>query len=204
MKVKEKYFTTLIKDIPSNISLLRKQFPGCTFKNGKWNNEYGTYILTDDTPGSGEFDKPIKSKQYKDYLWFPPKRFNVSQEWLTEQIKNKNSLKVKVPLDCGIELQILPATEEPRKVALSLLGDEEEEPVLVSEYGKEAYRIDDLLFRNEEVIIKECLKLIVLGISKSYNISIDLLNHCNLIGTGDIENLLYACLGYDENLKKKE
>ncbi len=202
--LKTKYFTHTIKDIPGNITSLRKLFPGYTFFNGKCNGIYGTYAVSDPTPGKNEFLKPIKSKELKDYLWFPPTEFKLTQEYLDEHEKSKSSLKITVELDCGFEIKIIPATAEPRKVALSLFDDCEEEAVLVSPYGKKAYEIDERLYKQEEVTFKEVLPLIILGIQRSYNFSIDLINYCGLIGTDDLQGLTHACLGYDEEIKKKE
>lgn len=204
MMLKTKYFTHTIKDIPGNITSLRKLFPGYTFFNGKCNGIYGTYAVSDPTPGKNEFLKPIKCKELKDYLWFPPTEFELTQEYLDEHEKSKSCLKIKVELDCGFEIKIIPATAEPRKIALCLYEDPEEEAILVSPYGKKAYEIDEKLYNQKEVTFIDVAPLINLGFLRSYNISIDLINYFGLIGTGDLQNITYACLGYDEGIEKKE
>jgi hypothetical protein len=48
------------------------------------------------------------------------------------------------------------------------------------------------------------MKLIVMGLEKSYNINLDVFNWLDVFATDDIENIFYACLGIDpEEVKKK-
>lgn len=205
--VKYKYFTENYSNIVENINTLRKKFPGCEFKNGKYNGKYGTYIISSGDKGINEYDKPIKSKIEKDLLFFPPLApISDKQKFLDSFEISKSVIKAEVELASGVKIKIIPATAEPRKIALSLFEDAEEEVGFVSPYGKMAFDIDDKLASEKEVSLLEGLKLFVLALEKSYSINLDLFNWLEIVSTEDIENLTYACLGYtlEEDKKKEE
>lgn len=205
--IKYKYFTQNYSNILENINTLRKKFPGCEYKNGKYNGKYGTYIISSGDKGINEFDKPVKSKMEKDLLFFPPLApISDKQKFLDSFELSKSVLKGNVELASGVTIKIIPATAEPRKIALSLFEDPEEEVGFVSPYGKMAYEIDEKLANEKEVSLLDGLKLFVLALEKSYSIPLDLFNWMELVSTEDIENLTYSCLGYTltEEDKKKE
>lgn len=208
--VKTKYFTETIRDIPQNLAFLKKKFPGYFFYEGKCNGLKGTYIVSSCEKGVDEFEQPVPSKEYKDYLFFPPKNIKNVQEYLDEHIRKKDALHTPVELvDNGIILKIVPATQEPIKVAISMFDDEDEQKTeefggFTSEYGKLAFKIDEKFFNKEEVDFKEGMKLVGLAIKKSYNITADMINSFNIISRQDVENIIDAALGYTEEVKKKD
>lgn len=201
---KIKYFTETILDIPQNIEKLRKQFPGYFYFEGKKAGKSGTYIVSDNTPGQNEFSEPVKSKEFKDFWFYPPKSVGDVQVFLDSQRRNKNSLSEEVLLSTGYKLNLIPATAEPRKIALSMFEDSEEVAELASPYGKLAFQIDDDLQNGKEVSLQRGAVLVGHALRKSYNIGIDMINHLGIISSDDIENLVYICLGYGEELKKNE
>lgn len=207
-QIKWKYFTDKYTNIPENIEKLREKFPNHVFKNGIYNGVKGTYIISSSEKGINEYDKAIKSKVDKGMIFFPPLVPIVDKQKFIDSFEiKKNAIKSIIKLESGIKLKIIPATAEPKKVALSLFEDDEDDEVaFVSEYGKLAYEIDDKLYNEKEVTLLDGLKLFTYGLSKSYNIPLDLFNYLNVVSSDDIEKLTYSCLGYelDESKKKEE
>lgn len=205
--VKTKYFTETIRDIPENLAALKKKFPGFFFYEGKCNGKKGIYIVSSIEKGIDEFEQPIPSKEFKDYLFFPPKKIEDIQGYLDSLRKNPKAYSSPVELvDNSIRLDIVPATEEPIKVALSMFDDDDDETFggFTSEYGKLAYAIDEAFHNKEEVPFKDGMRLVGLAIKKSYNITTDMVNALNIISRPDIENIVDAALGYREEVKKKD
>lgn len=204
--LKYKWFTNKWENIPENIVELRKRFPGCHFRNGKKDGLYGIYILSDPDSGQNDYGEPTPSKMIKGATFWPPKSVDNKQELLNEKRKSTNSMKSLFNTESGIELGIIPATEEPRKVALSLFDEPEVASDFTTDYGKLAYDIDYKLVNDQPVTGLEALKLVVLAIERSYDIPLDLFNWLDVISEQDIEPLTYVCLGYElnEEDKKKE
>ncbi len=205
MTVKYKFFSTLFKDVENNIQKLRETFPGCFFRNGKWSGESGVFILSHSDRSANDFKPPVKSKQFKNTLFFAPNDITDGETVLKSFRKHPHALTIKVKLANDKTIEIIPASAEPRKIALSLLGDDDSIG-FTSDYGRLAWEIDEKLANQQSVAIADGLKLFILGVQKTYTIPIDLFNCFDLVSTEDIEQLTYACLGYNmsEDDKKKE
>jgi hypothetical protein len=200
-----KYFITDYRDIPGNITTLRKLFPGFHFKNGQYKATEGTWALSSLEKIDNAYGEPVASKSIKGAIFFPPRDLpEDKQKFLNEQ-KKKVSKTIKVELVSGVVLELYPATAEPRKVAFSAFDDIEEEGKLVSPYAILAFSLFEKLDKGElKNNDKEVMKLIVMGLEKSYNINLDVFNWLDVFATDDIENIFYACLGIDpEEVKKK-
>ena len=211
--VKYKFFTDKFgSDLFSNIEPLREYFGKLERKKGVWDKKPGIFAISDLSAGDKDYQKPIKSKVWKDVLFFPPNvELSLAQKQnLLDSFEKKTNLeKISVELECGVKLKIIPAAFEPRKLSLSLIDDDEEEE-FITDYGKEAYRVAEILYSNDESIsftIKDGIPLSLMGFSKTYTMPIDLLNWLGIISDTDIEKMIWACCGVEsfwEDDKKKE
>ena len=202
VQLKQKYWVPC-DDFASELDTLKEKFKGYAFKQGRMNSKDGVYCLSDMSSGKDDYDEPVKSKAIKDAIWFAPKEKPTDiQAFLDSKRKDTTKIHCRVKLDNGLTLWISPATLEPTKLVLSMFDDPEEIPEHSSEYGRYAHELE----QKEDITGIEGLKLSVLGLMKSYNINIDIINWLNIISTGDITNLVGGCLGYsmDEEDKKKE
>jgi hypothetical protein len=199
-----KYFTTVYgSDVVSNIKKLNKDYPGFHFKSGMHKDKKGIYAIKD--LDIKEYGEGRKSATFKDSIFFPPKETpSDTQKFISEISDSLKTDKIKVTLTSGFDIAIVPATAEPRKIYLSLIGDGEDSGEQLSEYGKLAYEVYDELAKGDIKIDQKVMRLITLGINRSYKNGIDLFNWLGVIGTDDIADILYATLGIDEKLLKKD
>lgn len=208
--VKYKFFTDKFgADLFSNIEPLREYFGKLERKKGVWDNKPGIFAISDVSAGDKDYQKPIKSKVWKDVLFFPPNRelsITDKQELLDSFEKRTNLEKINVDLECGVKLKIIPASFEPKKLSLSLI-DDEEETEFITEYGKEAYRVAEILDSDQPFIVKEAIPLSLMAFSKAYDMPIDLLNWLAIISDTDIDKIVWASCGVEvlwDDDKKKE
>lgn len=206
--VKWKFFTSKFGELSDeSVEWATKILPGAKhFRNGVWDGKKGLFILSDPSSGSDDYDKPIKSKIYKDVLFFPPKKEIEDKQEFLNSLRRKGE-SIPVVLESDIVINIIPASMEPRNLVISLLDDEEEGEEYTTEYGKLAFELHEKLMNTEESVSpKEGMNLFVLGLSKSYDIQLDLFNWLKIMSYSDLEKLTYACMGYEivDDDKKKD
>lgn len=202
-----KYWTENFQNIPENLDALTRIYGNIYFKNGKYNGKYGVYCLKSLDSGSGDYGSPRKSSFIKDSIFWPPSKLpDDIGKFIKDNESDSSAIRVNFKLESGYTLNIIPATAEPRKVFISMFGDDDDIGEFTSEYGKLAYDIDYKLGKEEEVTYLDCFKLIGLAIEKSYKLNLDIINWLSIISQVDIEPLTYTILGYrlQENIKKKE
>lgn len=199
------------RDAASQIDMLRKKFNTKTkqyyFKDGQYKGKQCIFVLNDLT--TKVYSDPIDSKQFKGSLFFPPQNDITLSD--VEINKEKREWKVKVDLVSGVTMYIIPASLEPKKIVFDFDEDtgvkEEESPYsLATEYGSLAYVLFDDLVAKKSVQLSDprIKKLILLGLQKSYNIPIDVINWAGIVSEQDIDPLFAACLGINPELVEKK
>lgn len=198
-----KFFTTKYTTLPNDLVKLREDFGKLHFKEGSYDGKQGIFCLSSLEKIENSYDKPIKSSQFLDTLFFPPKELITDkQKFLDEGLTSKN--KIKVICQTGINIYIYPATEEPRKVIFNLFDSASEINTPTTKYAKLAYELfpeieSGTIFAND----KRIAELISLGLIKTYNYPLDLINWLDVFSVADVEKLLFATLGVDSSLLKK-
>lgn len=199
-------------DIESRLGELRKKYntPYKTyyFKKGFYKDKTCIFILNDVTTKT--YGEVTQSKQFKGNLFFAPEQPISLSDY--EVSKSQREWKIKVSLVAGSDLFIIPATLEPKKIVFDFDEEETKEESstysLATEYGRLAYSIfsDFESKKNVSLNDKRVFKLIMMGLSKSYSVPIDLINHLGIVSEQDLDPLLSACLGISPELldKKKD
>lgn len=193
-----------------------KDYPLEKFHDNFKGYAHGT-SSTNDTPfaiypshvSGYRFEEGVPSEDYPDTTFCGPKLWEQNEvvELLKATASNKvdKSKKIEVKLVSGITLYISPCYMEPRRVILSKRKAELKDDVM-SRYGKLGYSLSEKIEKGDyEPLLGEGedLEFILLAISASYDLPLDIINHLNIISSQDLDPIYCAGLGiiYDE-LKK--
>jgi len=195
-----KYFIKSDVTAESQIQKLRKQFGQQYFLDGKYKGDSGIFICHDLT--TKVYADPVPSKEHNLATFFAP--LTDTQKFMDSVIVPSIHKKVNVLTLNGINLEIIPATFEPRVILFDLTdtplcGQVNDNPFPESTvYGKMGFDLYDLFtVKNQNISMSDIRikKFIIEMIKKSYYINVDLINCLQLISGQDIEPLVMAGLG---------
>lgn len=199
------------KDPILELEFLRKKYNTPNkqyfFKSGKHKDKDCIFILNDLT--TRIYADPVPSKQFPNELFFAPTSQVDFDDY--EIHKEQREWKIPVPLKANKTIFIIPATLEPKKLVFDFNdeeGVEEENGIysLATEYGKLAYNIYDFIESKNKLTMTDprIKKLVMMGLMKSYNLPVDMINAAGIISAQDLDPILSACLGINPELLLKK
>lgn len=197
-----KYFTTRFgtnPEINEQLLKLRQAFPGFYYSAGKRKDASGIYVIKD--LKTKEYAEPI-TIEGGDLYWGP-----VAQPLTISKFKSNYQERINVTLSCGLEIEIFPASCEPKKVLLSQRKLQVTEEVYnkSSEYGMLAFKLFERAQVPDAKISlsdPEYLDFVAKSLEISY--TLPSLFWDDVITTSDLDSIFSAAMGIDPKEMKSE